>query len=103
MIESRLDAAESKVRDLENQIQKESTNSSYALGLVVFLFGGVCAIWAQNTDRNPWKWFFLGLLFNVFALGVVLFQNGRDNFWRRNLEKRKETIHRRLREDNTQQ
>lgn len=27
-------------------------------GLAV-LFGAFCALWAQNTGRNPWLWFFL--------------------------------------------
>lgn len=29
-------------------------------GYVGFLFGLFCAYWAQETDRNPWLWFFFG-------------------------------------------
>ena len=45
---------------------------------VVFLFGAFCALWAQNTGRNPWLWFFLGLLFSVFTIFFVLTKNAND-------------------------
>ena len=40
-------------------------------GLMLFFFGVFCALWAQNTQRNPWLWFFLGFFFN-FLTGLVL-------------------------------
>jgi hypothetical protein len=42
---------------------------------VVFLFGGFCALWAQNTGRRAWLWFFLGLFLNVIAVVLVLLLN----------------------------
>jgi hypothetical protein len=48
---------------------------SLPIGLVLLLFGGFCALWAQNTGRSAWLWFFLGLIFNVFAMVVVLAKN----------------------------
>jgi hypothetical protein len=44
----------------------------------VFLFGVVCALWAQNSGRNPWIWFFLGLCFNVITGLVLLSKNSQD-------------------------
>jgi hypothetical protein len=42
------------------------------------LFGCSRALWAQNTNRNPWLWFFLGLIFNVFTVIVLLLRNSED-------------------------
>ena len=47
-------------------------------GVACFLFGAFCALWAQNTGRNPWSWFFLGLLFNVITVLVLLSKNSND-------------------------
>jgi len=47
-------------------------------GVAVFLFGAFCALWAQNTGRNPWSWFFLGMLFNVITVLVLLSKNSND-------------------------
>jgi hypothetical protein len=46
-----------------------------ATGALALLFGAFCALWAQNTGRNAWLWFFLGLVFHVFAIGVLLYRN----------------------------
>jgi hypothetical protein len=48
------------------------------VGLILILFGGFCALWAQNTGRSAWAWFFLGLLFNVFTLIALLSKNARE-------------------------
>lgn len=45
---------------------------------VLFLFGAFCALWAQNTGRNPWLWFFLGLLFSVVTIFFLLTKNAND-------------------------
>ncbi len=42
---------------------------------LLFLFGAFCALWAQNTSRNPWLWFFLGAFFSVFTVLFVLSRN----------------------------
>src|SRR5689334_6388415 len=47
-------------------------------GLVLFLFGAFCALWAQNTNRNAWLWFFLGLLFNFITVLFLLSKNSED-------------------------
>ncbi len=47
-------------------------------GAIAFLFGAFCALWAQNTGRNPWLWFFLGLFFSVITATVLLAKNARD-------------------------
>ena len=51
---------------------------SLPVGLILVLFGGFCALWAQNTGRSAWAWFFLGLLFNVFTLIALLSKNARE-------------------------
>jgi hypothetical protein len=45
---------------------------------VILLCGVFCALWAQNTGRNPWQWFVLGAVFNVITLAVLLYQNAED-------------------------
>src|SRR6266567_166927 len=47
-------------------------------GVALFLFGAFCALWAQNTGRNPWLWFFLGMFFNVITVLVLLSKNSKD-------------------------
>jgi hypothetical protein len=47
-------------------------------GILLFLFGSFCALWAQNTRRDPWLWFFLGLIFNIIAVLGVLIRNRED-------------------------
>jgi hypothetical protein len=64
----RIDQLESKEREIHRN----------AAGAVVFLFGAFCALWAQNTKRNPWLWFFLGLFFNVITVLVLMAKNSDD-------------------------
>lgn len=33
---------------------------------------GPCVLWAQDTGRSAWLWFFLGLLFSVITVLVLL-------------------------------
>lgn len=47
-------------------------------GLIVFFFGIFCALWAQNTRRNPWLWFFLGVFFNAIAVLFLISKNSQD-------------------------
>jgi hypothetical protein len=64
-----------RVSQLERQVKKlEST------GLVLFLFGVFCALWAQNTGRNAWLWFFLGLFGSLITVIVLLVKNSDDLF-----------------------
>lgn len=71
-LSERIDQLESKQRQPITEIHRD------AGGVVVFLFGAFCALWAQNTNRNPWLWFFLGLLFNVITVLVLLAKNADD-------------------------
>jgi hypothetical protein len=47
-------------------------------GAIVFLYGCFCALWAQNTNRNPWLWFFLGLFFSSLAALILLAKHSND-------------------------
>ena len=65
-------ALESRVSRLERELNDRSG------GVVLFLFGAFCALWAQNTGRNAWLWFFLGGLFSVISVLVLLYKNAAD-------------------------
>lgn len=65
-MDHRLDSMDSKV------------NANADHGAVLFLFGVFCALWAQNTNRNAWLWFFLGLFFSVVTVLFLLHKNSRD-------------------------
>ncbi len=66
---------ESQVVELEGKMKKID-----ASGLVLFLFGAFCALWAQNTGRGAWLWFFLGLIGSVITVIVLLVKNSNDRF-----------------------
>ena len=57
---------ETRVSNLENRISgldsdlKRTVKDAGPGGFVIFLFGAFCALWAQNTGRSAWLWFFLG-------------------------------------------
>lgn len=68
--QQRLDKIERQLTDLNSQV-KDAGDA----GLILFLFGGFCALWAQNTGRNAWLWFFLGLFFSVFTVIALLIKN----------------------------
>jgi hypothetical protein len=72
-LDSRVSRLEYRVIELDRQVQDAA-----GAGIVLVLFGAFCALWAQNTKRNAWLWFFVGLLFNVIAVFVVLFKNAYD-------------------------
>jgi len=38
-----------------NKLRK-SISRSRGTGIILFLFGAFCALWAQNTGRNAWLW-----------------------------------------------
>jgi Na+/melibiose symporter-like transporter len=70
----------SKVSALESHVGqlRSSSNTAAAGGLVSFLFGAFCALWAQNTQRGPWLWFFFGLFFSVLAVIILLVKNSNE-------------------------
>lgn len=47
-------------------------------GSLAMLFGAFCALWAQNTRRNAWLWFFMGAIFSVITVLVLLAKNSND-------------------------
>ena len=86
-----IDQLERQIRKLESdvgslkienqqlgQTQRQILDDSGGVGVALFLFGVFCALWAQNTGRNAWLWFFLGLFFHVITVLVLLHKNSRD-------------------------
>jgi hypothetical protein len=71
-ITRRLDNLEQRIVQLQNRTRSETA------GVGAFVAAALCALWAQQTGRNPWLWFFLGLFFNVITLLVLLYKNARD-------------------------
>ena len=60
-----------------NKLRK-SISRSRGTGIILFLFGAFCALWAQNTGRNAWLWFFLGFFLNFVAVLFLLSKNSQD-------------------------
>lgn len=69
----RVSQLERRVSTLEQKIRQVGDH-----GLVLFLFGAFCALWAQNSGRRAWLWFFLGLFFSVITVLVLLWKNSGD-------------------------
>ena len=71
---------EQRVENLEHRVAGQPSNIQVQgpSGGVLFLFGAFCALWAQNTNRSAWLWFFLGLLFSVITVIVLLVKNSDD-------------------------
>lgn len=75
---------------LEQRVSKVESDLKHAgdTGLVLILFGAFCALWAQNTGRNAWLWFFLGLFFSAITILFLLTKNADDRMvrqWRERL------------------
>lgn len=65
---------EGRVKRLETKIAQIGNDQ----GLTLILFGAFCALWAQNSGRNAWLWFLLGLFFSFIMVFVVLWKNSND-------------------------
>lgn len=63
---------ETRLERIERQVKDQDT------GIVLFLSGAFCALWAQNTGRSAWLWFFLGALFSVIPILFLLSKNAED-------------------------
>jgi hypothetical protein len=74
------EAVDRRIAELENRINHQSRSFSVGGddGAVLFLYGVFCALWAQNTNRNPWLWFFLGLFCSVVTVVVLLVKDAED-------------------------
>ena len=57
---------------------RKSLSGSRKTGIILFLFGGFCALWAQNTGRNAWLWFFVGFFLSIVAVLFLLSKNSQD-------------------------
>jgi hypothetical protein len=66
-----------RIASLESRVSSLEGRQADA-GIALWLFGAFCALWAQNTGRNPWLWFFLGLFFSVITVLVLLKKNSLD-------------------------
>jgi hypothetical protein len=82
-VPGRLESLELKLRVQELQIAELQAEAKRAdqrapVSLVLLLYAGFCALWARNSGRGPVAWFFLGLVFNVVAMGFLLFYNKKD-------------------------
>jgi hypothetical protein len=69
-----------RLGDMEQRLERleQHPRGGDAAGVAVFVCGALCALWAQQTGRNAWLWFFLGLFFNVITLLVMLYKNSID-------------------------
>jgi hypothetical protein len=67
------DNLEQRVSHLEHR-----AISDEGVGLAAFVCAALLALWAQNTGRNAWLWFFLGLFFSVIVIFVMLYKNSND-------------------------
>ena len=65
-----------RIRELDSALE-DAQRAGFG-ALVSILFGAFCALWAQNTGRSAWGWFFLGLLFSVITVVVLLVKNSSD-------------------------
>ena len=68
---------ERRVERVETRVSKlESVSRDYAPASLIA--GVLAALWAQNTRRNAWLWFFMGAIFAPFTLLVLLYKNSAD-------------------------
>ena len=83
-LNAQIDALKMEVSQLRIQMNNLETNlnskvTGYSsIGLVLLLCGGFCALWAQDSGRNPWVWFFFGCFFPFLAVIVLLMKNSDD-------------------------
>ena len=81
----------SKVATLENENNMLKSNvraeiedtrrkvEGYApMFLVLFLYGTVCALWAQGTNRSVIAWFLSGMIFSVLTAITMMYINGKE-------------------------
>jgi 4-hydroxybenzoate polyprenyltransferase len=70
LTERRVENLETRVRTIERE------SRSYTAA--AFIGAVLAALWAQNTLRNSWLWFFVTLFFAPIALLVLLYKNSVD-------------------------
>jgi outer membrane murein-binding lipoprotein Lpp len=78
-LESSRSSTQATIQSITSRLARAENRSSAASGgVAAFLFGAFCALWAQNTGRSAWAWFFLGLFFSVITVLVLLYKNSND-------------------------
>lgn len=80
-LENKLTFAEQTVRSTENQLAAQQTElenlTVYSFVMLTIPFGSFAAVWAQNTARNPWLWFFYGFFGGPVTMAVLVVKNRR--------------------------
>jgi hypothetical protein len=74
-LELQVSTLEQRVFHLEHENRNQDTGGA-SMGLLAC--AALLALWAQNTERNPWLWFFLGLIFSVITVFVMLYKNANN-------------------------
>ena len=74
VLQNRVDVLSSRTKP-ETKPDNAPFNTNYITRGVPILFGAFCALWAQNTKRNAVLWFFVGMIFNIIAVFVLLYKN----------------------------
>jgi hypothetical protein len=72
-LKQKISQLETRIIELERLARKPDSG-----GVVLFLFGVFCALWAQNTGRNPWLWFFVGFAGSIVTVIILLMKNSSD-------------------------
>ncbi|MEX2284551.1 MAG: hypothetical protein WEE89_18830 [Gemmatimonadota bacterium] len=76
-LEDRVNAIQNRMGTVERRVNGMEEEAA-GVSLALFLIGCFCALWAQNTRRSAWGWFFLGVFFHIFTLLVLLKKNSDD-------------------------
>lgn len=80
-LQREIESQKSEINQLRNDINntrnetRQKIDNYASASMVLFLFGAFCALWAQNTGRNAWYWFFGGVFFNVITVFILLIKN----------------------------
>ena len=79
-LEEEMSSLGEQVRSLNREVDglQSDIEGKADIGFILFLYGIFCALWAQNTGRGPWRWFFLGLFFSVVTVLFLLSKNSQD-------------------------
>ena len=76
--EARERSREARETEREFDRLEDDIEDNAAGGLVLFLSGAVCAMWAQFTSRSAWLWLFFGLILSSIALIALLWTTSTD-------------------------
>jgi hypothetical protein len=75
--DSRMDALEKRVQQLEQKDNREGwivpriPDMAFPAGFFWLGVGVFCGLWARSTGRDPWLWLVAGLTFNMLTLFVI--------------------------------